>query len=583
MALDAITSAVPQEKLASLSVKATAAEAWEAVRSLWIGSEAVRNARAKLLRTEFESIHFKEGETIDDFTMRLGSLVAELGTLREVIKEQHVVQKLLRVIPKHLSQVAVAIEVTQDLLKLTLEDAGGRLQAVEDRAMEDDTLPPPRVDVKLLLMEEQQKEKMCQRGNARQGSSGGSEQRRRPRKHGNGGKKGVQRDDKYDNCGRTGHWARDCRQPRKGWVNLTQAEDDDEPTLLMAMVEESHDAVEPAPPQVIEPALEQQQIVHLDETKAQAFLDTSCSDDNHLEGWYLDTGAMNHMTGRGNVFSELDRAVQGTIKFGDGSVVNICGKGTIIFSGRHGEHKVLTGMYWIPHLKNSIISIRQMDEGGACVLIEGGVLRVWDWRHRLLTRVQRTENRIYRLELQVVRPLCLAVHQDDDAWRWHERLGHVNFGSLEKMGRLEMVRGLPPISHAEQFCDTCVLAKHRRGVFLKQSKYRANKALELVHGDLCGPVKPTTPDVRRYFLLLVDDATRYMWVVFLTAKSEALSAIKHIQVAAEKECDRKIRVLRTDNGGEFTTVEFTAYCANEGFTRHFSAPYTPQQNEVVVR
>jgi hypothetical protein len=51
----------------------------------------------------------------------------------------------------------------------------------------------------------------------------------------------------------------------------------------MAMVE-SHDAVEPAPPQVVEPALEQQQLVHLDETKAQAFLGTSCSDDDHLEG-----------------------------------------------------------------------------------------------------------------------------------------------------------------------------------------------------------------------------------------------------------------------------------------------------------
>jgi transposase InsO family protein len=52
---------------------------------------------------------------------------------------------------------------------------------------------------------------------------------------------------------------------------------------------------------------------------------------------------------------------------------------------------------------------------------------------------------------------------------------------------------------------------------------------------------------------------------------------------AEKECDRKLRVLRTDNGGEFTTVEFTAYCADEGITRHFLAPYTPQQNRVVER
>jgi hypothetical protein len=242
------------------------------------------------------------------------------------------------------------------------------------------------------------------------GSSGGCEQRRRPCNRGNGGKKGAQRDDKCHNSGRTSHWARDCRQPRKERVNLTQAEDDDEPVLLMAVVEGSHDAVEPAPPQVVEPALEQQQLVHLDETKAQAFLGTSCSNDDHLEGWYLDTGATNHMTGHDNVFSELDRTVQDTVKFGDGSVVNICGKGTIIFSGRHGEHKVLMGVYWIPRLKNSIISIGQMDEGGARVLIEGGVLRVWDRRHRLLARVQRTENRMYRLELQVATPLYLMVH-----------------------------------------------------------------------------------------------------------------------------------------------------------------------------
>jgi hypothetical protein len=183
--------------------------------------------------------HFKEGEYVDDFTMRLDSLVAALDTLEEVIKEQQVVQKLLRVVPKHLSQVAIAIEVTQDLSKLTLEDAGGMLRAAEDRAMEDDVLPPPHVDGKLLLTKEQWKEKIRQRSNAGQGLSGGGEQRRRPRKRGNDGKKGAQRDDKCHNCGRTSHWARDCRQSRKERVNLTQAENDDEPALLMAMVEES--------------------------------------------------------------------------------------------------------------------------------------------------------------------------------------------------------------------------------------------------------------------------------------------------------------------------------------------------------
>jgi hypothetical protein len=149
--------------LASLAVKKTAAEAWEAVRSLWIGSEAVRNARTQRLRSEFESIRFKEGEVINDFTMCLGSLVIALGTLGEEIKEQQVVQKLLRVIPKHLSQVAIVIGVTQDLSKLMLEDVSGRLRAAEDRAGEEDALPPPRIDGKLLLTEEQWNERTHQR------------------------------------------------------------------------------------------------------------------------------------------------------------------------------------------------------------------------------------------------------------------------------------------------------------------------------------------------------------------------------------------------------------------------------------
>jgi hypothetical protein len=69
---------------------------------------------------------------------------------------------------------------------------------------------------------------------------------------------------------------------------------------------------------------QEQQQVYLDETKGQAFLDTTSSADDHLECWYLNMGAMNHMTSRSEVFSELDRAVQGAVKFGDGSIINIC-------------------------------------------------------------------------------------------------------------------------------------------------------------------------------------------------------------------------------------------------------------------
>jgi transposase InsO family protein len=104
-----------------------------------------------------------------------------------------------------------------------------------------------------------------------------------------------------------------------------------------------------------------------------------------------------------------------------------------------------------------------------------------------------------------------------------------------------------------------------------------------VHGDLCGPVTPATLGGRHYFLLLVDDLSRYMWVMILGSKGEAANAIRHVQVAAETECGRKLRVLRTDNDDEFTVAEFASYCADEGVQRHYSAPYNPQQNDVVER
>jgi transposase InsO family protein len=128
----------------------------------------------------------------------------------------------------------------------------------------------------------------------------------------------------------------------------------------------------------------------------------------------------------------------------------------------------------------------------------------------------------------------------------------------------------------EQFYDFCVLTKQKRLPFPQQSSFQAKERLELVHWDLCGLVTLATPGGRRYFLLLVDDLSRYMWVVVLGSKGDVADAIRCAQAAAEAECGRKLRVLRTDNGGEFTTAEFASYCADEGVQRHYSAPYNPQ-------
>ena len=103
--------------------------------------------------------------------------------------------------------------------------------------------------------------------------------------------------------------------------------------------------------------------LHLDEPCADAFLGKG-TDDDKIDGLYLDTGATHHMTGRREFFSDLDSGVKGSVKFGDASAVEIKGVGSIIFKAKTGEHGLLTSVYYILALRNSIISVGQLDENG---------------------------------------------------------------------------------------------------------------------------------------------------------------------------------------------------------------------------
>jgi hypothetical protein len=83
----------------------------------------------------------------------------------------------------------------------------------------------------------------------------------------------------------------------------------------------------------------------------------------------------------------------------EGEGVEIKGVGSVIFTAESGEHRLLTGVYYIPALRNSIISLGQLDESGSRVKIKDGVMRIWDRHHRLLAKVTRGTNRLYVLNV----------------------------------------------------------------------------------------------------------------------------------------------------------------------------------------
>ena len=91
-----------------------------------------------------------------------------------------------------------------------------------------------------------------------------------------------------------------------------------------------------------------------------------------------------------------------------------------------------------------------------------------------------------------------------------------------------MVEGIPQLDRVEEFYDSCALGKQHRHPFPQVASYRADKPLDLFHADLCGKIKPSTAGGKNYFLLIVDDYSRYMWVECLTTKDEAFSRFKKI-------------------------------------------------------
>jgi hypothetical protein len=151
-----------------------------------------------------------------------------------------------------------------------------------------------------------------------------------------------------------------------------------------------------------------------------------------------------------------------------------------------------------------------------------------DEDQHLLARIHWGPGKLYKVDMRIAQPVCIAVCTGENVWRWHAHFWHINFTSLKKMGVAELVCGLPVLDHVEHICEACLVGKHRRAPFPHQASRHATKSLELMHGDLCGPINMVTPSGNMYFLLLVDDYSRHMWVSLLQSKDQAAWAVQRI-------------------------------------------------------
>jgi hypothetical protein len=432
-------------------------------------------------------------------------------------------------VPARYNQVAVTIEMFCDLKTLTVKELVGRLRAAEDRFGPTPESTEKTRQPSLLLSEEWMAKNRSRMMNADSSSSAGKKGAHYVKKDRNGGRGDGKNDrDKRDSsnchpssgtprrngrckkCGVYGHWAREC-------LNKKPEKEDPEDAA-------HHVAGEPERG----PALLVASVCNIERSSVSGARGLFLNQERVFpakfdEGaWVLDTGATNHMIGCRSSLADLDETIRGAVRFGDGSTVEICGVGAVTMAGRNKEHRVLTEVYYIPSLRCNIVSLGQLEEAGCRVEIDKGVMEVFEREQPgaargILIRAER-KNRLYVMKVNLTSPICLLTKMEQEAWRWHARFGHLNFKALRELGSKGMVEGLPQIKQIEQVCDDYALGKQHRAAFPRASNYRASGGLELVHSDLCGQILPPTPGGKEYFLLVVDDYSRFMWIELLEKK-----------------------------------------------------------------
>ncbi|CAG9135108.1 unnamed protein product [Plutella xylostella] len=165
---------------------------------------------------------------------------------------------------------------------------------------------------------------------------------------------------------------------------------------------------------------------------------------------------------------------------------------------------------------------------------------------------------------------------------WHQRLGHLNSRSMGLLNR-GMATGIKYDSADYKSCVACIEGKQSRLPFPSKSSSRADEVLGLVHTDLCGPMQKPSFSGARYFLLFIDDFTRKTYVYFLKTKNETFESFRQFKALVENQTERKIKILRSDGGGEFVNSQFQKFLKEAGIRHQTTVPHSPAQNGVVER
>lgn len=309
--------------------------------------------------------------------------------------------------------------------------------------------------------------------------------------------------------------------------------------------------------------------------------------------WFIDSGASFHMSPRSDWITERSNSPIDEIMVANNSKLHVESAGTVyVESDKNGVgNKIpLNGVLYIPDLSSNLLSVSQLCQKGHTVIFKNQGCEIFD-KDMDLVATGRHVNRLFMLNLSSTKK---------DSVLWHRRMGHLNIRDLTKLRTI--AAGIDFISpNSVDPCIECLRGKQTRFLFPKNES-RASALLEVIHSDLCGPMKGLSLGGARYFITFIDDYSRKAFIYLLETKTKIPEIFEHFKSLVENQLGRTIKViqsrssmivantsdntiniLRTDNGTEYVNQVLENFLKKSGIRFQTTTPYTPQQNVLAQR
>jgi hypothetical protein len=303
-----------------------------------------------------------------------------------------------------------------------------------------------------------------------------------------------------------------------------------------------------------------------------------------LSTWILDFGASNHMAASKDEFSSIEESTRSPIYLGDATPAKVCEEGIVDLEG--GCFK---NVLHVPFLSTNLLSIYHITHSisGRKVEFTPDFTVITDIStcSQLAHGIADHGSRLYFFSHFVPKSIrTIFMSQSNDISRlWHEIFGHLNYKYLHQLRKENMVEGLPAIKFTSGVCQGCIHGKHPEKNFDKGKAKRDYSPLGLIHSDITDPFLQPSINKARYVLTFIDDFSRFTWVFFLKLKSEVFECLIEFKALAENEFGCKIKILCTDNVGDYFNKYVHKICIDAGIQLQHIVPYTPQQNGVAER